>query len=329
MKVFILAGGFATRLWPLTEKRAKPLLPLAGKPIITHLVEKIPAEIPVTVSTNATFAKGFQTWLEELPRKDVELIIEGTQRDDHKLGALGSIAQWIDAEKIDDDLLILTGDNYLGFSLSRFLQMFTGNPLLAAHDIGDLERAKGFGTVIIEGASGSPLPRRGEGLGVGVLAFEEKPTNPKSTLVSTGCIILPKATLPILIEFARMKPDNLGGIFEEFLRRGLTVECAAFTECWMDIGSFHSYLDAHKELVGENALIDPGASVRNSTLKGSVTVGKGCVIEGSELMNCMIFDSVTIRNCTLRDCVIDDGCVLEGIDLHKQMLRTGTRLVVR
>ena len=156
MHAFILAGGFATRLWPLTEKRAKPLLPIAGKPIITHLVEKIPAGMPVTVSTNATFADGFKKWMDPAPgsgqvpmHQGMELVVEGTQKDDHKLGALGSIAEWVRAEKIDDDLLILTGDNYLGFSLDDFLRAFDGHPLLAAHDIGDLERAKAFGTVIV------------------------------------------------------------------------------------------------------------------------------------------------------------------------------------
>ena len=57
MRAFILAGGFATRLWPLTEKRAKPLLPLAGKPMITHIVEGLPKDMPVIVSTNDAFAK--------------------------------------------------------------------------------------------------------------------------------------------------------------------------------------------------------------------------------------------------------------------------------
>lgn len=316
MRAFILAGGFATRLWPLTEKRAKPLLPLAGKPIITHLVEKIPDGMPVTVSTNGAFADGFKKWMDGLDRKGMELVVEGTLRDDQKLGALGSIAQWVEAEKIDDDLLILTGDNYLGFSLEKFLKAFHGNPLLAAHDIGDLERAKAFGVVV-------------QGEGVRVKAFEEKPKSPSSTLVSTGCVVFPKSTLSVVKDYAKVKPDNLGGIFEEFLRKNLAVEYFTFTEPWMDIGSFHSYLDAHRELIGERALIDPTATVKETECRGSVTIGKNCSIEGSELTDCMIFDNVTIRNCTLKNCVIDDGCVLEGIDLQKQMLRTGTKLIVR
>lgn len=316
MKAFILAGGFATRLWPLTEKRAKPLLPLAGKPIITHLVEKIPAGMPVTVSTNAAFQDGFKQWMDVMvssANHDLELVVEGTRRDDQKLGALGSIAEWIKAEKIDDDVLILTGDNYLGFSMEKFLSAYHGSPLLAAHDVGDLERAKAFG-VVVPGESGR------------VRAFEEKPKFPSSTLVSTGCVVLPKNTLPILMEFATVKPDNLGGIFEEFLRKNISVEYFTFSEPWMDIGSFHSYLDAHRELIGEKALIDPSATVTDTRMRGSVTIGKNCVIEKSELQDCMIFSGIRIKNCTLKNCVIDDSCVLEGIDLQKQMIRAGTTL---
>ena len=82
MRAFILAGGFATRLWPLTEKRAKPLLPLRGKPILTHLVEKIPADLPVTVSTNAAFEDAFEEWRRDLGRSETEIVVEGTKHDD-------------------------------------------------------------------------------------------------------------------------------------------------------------------------------------------------------------------------------------------------------
>ncbi len=312
MHAFLLAGGFATRLWPLTERRPKPLLPLAGKPMLTHLVEKIPAHIPVTVSTNAVFEDAFREWIASVGRKDLALVVEGTRKDDQKLGALGAVAQWIEDEGIDDDLLILTGDNYLGFDLDAFLAAFTGASLLAAHDIGDLERAKAFGVVLADGKR--------------VTGFEEKPKEPKSTLVSTGCVLLPKAALPVLRAFAKVKPDNLGGIFEELLAKGLPVECFTFREPWMDIGSFSSYLDAHRALVGDRVIADKAVTLEGTTFSGAVSLGKGTEVRGSDLRDCMVFHDVHIRDCTLRNCVIDDGCVLEGLDLSGQMLRAGTVL---
>jgi glucose-1-phosphate thymidylyltransferase len=316
MRAFILAGGFATRLWPLTEKRPKPMLPLKGKPIISLLMEGIPEDLPVTVSTNAAFEKDFRMWMSGLHRQHVHLIVEGTLKDDHKLGALGALAQWIKAEGIDDDILVLTGDNFLGFSLDHFIEKFRGNPLLAAHDIGDLEKAKAFGTVLV----GSD--------GVMVTGFEEKPREPKSTLVSAGCAILPRMTLPILLEYAAAHPDNVGGIFEELLRRGIAVDCFTFSERWMDIGAFHSYLDAHRSLVGDHAIIDPSSTMTNCRIEGSVTVDAKCHIEGSELKDCMVFTGCDIRDCTLRNCVIDEGCILKNVDLTGKMVRAGTRLIV-
>lgn len=316
MRAFILAGGFATRLWPLTEKRAKPLLPLAGKPLISHLVEKIPNDIPVTVSTNAAFAEGFGEWKKSVKRP-VELVIEKTHRDDHKLGALGAVAQWVREEKIDDDLLLLTGDNYMGFSMDTFLRAATPDtPLLAAFDIQSKERAQSLGTVI--------LAKDGKT----IEAFEEKPKEPKTTLVSTGCSLLPASTLPVLLEFARHHPDNVGGIFEELLRHKRRVECFTFTEPWMDIGSFASYLEAHRLLVGHRVIQEEGAEMRESHCHGSVALGAHTIVERSELTDCMLFDGCHIVDCTLRDCIIDQQCHLEGVDLKNQMIRENTVLVV-
>src|SRR5687768_2197658 len=138
MKAFILAGGFATRLWPLTESRAKPLLPLAGKPMLSHIVEKIPPNIPVIVSTNAAFGEGFYAWKKTLQRDTIEIAIEQTTHDDQKLGTNGAVAQWITATNLKEDLLLITGDNYLGFSIEEFAKAATpGHPLLAAYDLKD------------------------------------------------------------------------------------------------------------------------------------------------------------------------------------------------
>ena len=314
MKAFILAGGFATRLWPLTEKRAKPLLPLAGKPLLSHIVEKIPSDIDVTVSTNAAFKEGFEQWKADGNFSNVTILIEDTKSDDQKLGALGAVRQWIETHNIDDDVLLLTGANYFGFSIQDFLQTFSGNALLAAHDIGSLEHASAFGTVLLESGT------------TNISAFEEKPANPKTTLVSTGCSILPKDCLPILLEYARNHPDNVGGIFEELLRQKRSVECFTFEEEWFDIGAFDAYLDATQKLVGNSLLIEDSAVCTDSDIQQSVVIGKGCTVENAELENVVLFENCTIRNATLRNCILDCDCIIEGIDLNGKMHRRGTEL---
>ncbi|MDD5103876.1 MAG: NDP-sugar synthase [Candidatus Peribacteraceae bacterium] len=315
MHAFILAGGFATRLWPLTEKRAKPLLPLAGKPLIDHLLEQLPADLPVTVSINAAFQESFARWKAQSKHAHVEILVEQSYRDTEKLGALGAVAQWITRQHITDDVLLLTGDNYFGFSIQSFLQQYTsGTPLVAAFDIKDPLQAQGFGT-IVPAADGRH-----------VAAFEEKPAHPASSLVSTGLSMLPAAHLPVVEEYARQKPDNVGGIFEEFLRRGIPVEFRAYAEPWFDIGSFEAYLEATRVLVGDRVLSGHGAVCSETKTEGSVVLGNRSVVRNATLRNVILFEHCTVEDCVLTDCILDDHCTLFGVDLSRQMLREGTAL---
>ena len=312
MQCFVLAGGFATRLWPLTEQRAKPLLPLAGRPIISHLVDRIPHKIPVTVSTNAAFGDAFHDWRPSVSHPSVEVVVEHTRSDDEKLGALGAVAQWITEQNIDDDLFLLTGDNYIGFDLHQFIDHFSDSPLIATHDIGDFHLARHFGTVITDGDR--------------VTAFDEKPENPRSSLIATGLSILPRSLLPVLVDYAKRKPDNVGGIFEELLQKGNEIHAVAFTEPWFDIGSFDAYLDATRTLVGDAVLRENNVTVDNSHFSGSVVLGSECIVENSTLENVVVFGSCTLRDVVLRDCILDEDCALSGVDLTHQMLRKGTKL---
>ncbi len=318
MQVFILAGGFATRLWPLTERRAKPLLPIAGKPLLTYAVEAVPAALPITVSTNAVFAEDFRAWQKTVKNRKVTVSIEDAGHEGEKFGALGAVAHWITEEKINDDVLLLAGDNYAAADLGAFIGLFRGHPLVAGHDIADKELARQFGT-IITGAK--------EGVLSAVTSFEEKPLHPKSTVVSTGWWILPKTSLPVLVEHAKAHPDNVGGVFEEFLRRQIAVDCFVFTELWKDIGSFEAYMSLHREVVGEKTLADPSAKVSpDSVLSGSMDIAAKTVISGSTLSDCIIFPGSRITDCVLRRCVIDEDCVLESVDLTEKMIRAGTVL---
>ncbi len=317
MHAFILAGGFATRLWPLTEHRAKPLLPLVGKPIIDHIIEKIPADIPVTVSTNAAFEEAFSEWRQTIKRDRVSVHIEQTLHDDVKLGALGATAFWIQNEGITDDILLLTGDNYFGFDIGAFIAARRPDvPLIAAYDVGELSKASRFGTIILN-ADGKT-----------VHAFEEKPRDPKSSLVSTGCTLIPASALPVLIEYAKEHPDNVGGIFEEFLRRGMRIDAYGFKDHWFDIGTFDSYLEATRTMVGDRVLLGENARMEGSDCEHSVVVGKGSEVIKSTLKNTVVFDDCFIEECTLENCILDNRCVLRGVDLQNKMIRADTTIVL-
>lgn len=322
MRAFVLAGGFATRLWPLTEKRAKPLLPLAGIPLLTHLVEKIPTRIPITVSTNAVFAEDFAQWKEDSGKRkmNIEILIEDAGHEDEKLGALGAVAKWIREEHINDDVLLLAGDNYMGFSIASFIERFGGKPLLAAYDIRSKEAAKKFGIVLTENSPKTTGTIR-------VTGFEEKPAVPQSSLVSTGCYLLPAESLHELVRFASEHPDNIGGIFEHFLQKGIEVECIAFSEPWFDIGSFDAYLEATKVLVGERVLRGEKTLERDTEFHGSNVLGNNSKVARSSLTNVVLFDDCEVEDCVLENCIVDNECILRGVDLSGKMLRSGTHLV--
>src|SRR5689334_15470871 len=127
MKILILAAGYATRLYPLTMTQPKPLLPVAGKPMIEHVLDNI-APIPgidrVYVVTNAKFAGHFQRWADEYratkAKLDFTIVNDGSTDDSNKLGAIGDLHLVVTKEKVDDDLIVVAGDNLFSESLEGF-----------------------------------------------------------------------------------------------------------------------------------------------------------------------------------------------------------------
>lgn len=308
MKVIILAGGFATRLWPLTEHVAKPLLNIAGKPIISYLTDNIPLEIPVIVSTNAVFGKEFETWKKEFEQRDITIFIEDAVGEEQKTGALAAVALVIKEFKIKEDILVLAGDNLFFFDFDLFLARCHDSPLLAACDIGSLEDAKRFGVVV-------------PGKDDAIAAFQEKPENPQSTLVCTGCMFFPQRLLHSLVEYAKKHNDDIGRIFEHFLETGEPAEYFRFEEKWFDIGSFQAYLEAQKFIIGEK-VIDQGAiRTKKNHFTGSVYLGKNVRISNAVLENAIIEDGAVIRDASVRNSVIAKNTVVCGVDLNGVALR--------
>lgn len=223
MKCIILAGGFATRLYPITINQAKALLEYKGKPLISHIVEKVPPGIDILVSCNRKFEADFRRWQQSLDRP-VEIGVEEVWTEEQKKGACGSLEYWVRRQSITEDLMVLASDNYFDFDLAGFVAGYDGeHPLVAVYDLGDISRATEFGVVSLKGKC--------------IIRFTEKPARPESSLVATACYLLPPRVLLLLSDFcASGKKDNLGG-FIAYLVSRMEVHAYTFSGFWVDIGS--------------------------------------------------------------------------------------------
>ena len=223
MKCLILAGGFGTRLYPLITNKSKALLEYKGKPLLSHLVEKVPGNIEIMVSTNLKFESDFRQWQQGIYR-EIDLCVEQISSDEQKKGAVGSLNFWVTTKNINEDLLVMASDNYFGFDLSHFIAAYDGNnTLVAVHDIGDKSRASQFGVARLDGNR--------------LAGLEEKPAQPTSSLIATACYIFPPRIFPLLSQYcSSVKRDNLGSFISHLIQID-RVHGYPFTEPWFDIGS--------------------------------------------------------------------------------------------
>ena len=123
MKCLILAAGYATRLYPLTENFPKPLLEVRGKTILDWLVDDIDTAGQVdeyVVISNHRFAHHFENWAKTKTQK-ITVVDDGTSTNETRLGAVKDIQFAIDTLGLDDDMLVIAGDNVLDFSLTKFV----------------------------------------------------------------------------------------------------------------------------------------------------------------------------------------------------------------
>ncbi|MBN2151528.1 MAG: nucleotidyltransferase family protein [Candidatus Lokiarchaeota archaeon] len=240
MKVLILAGGFAKRMWPLTENQAKALLPVAGKPVIEHILEKlepVPAIGEVHVSTNRRFEDAFARWIAGVrTSKLLSLVVEPHDREEQKMGAIGGLKYFIDTCAVDEDLLVIAGDNLFEFDVNDLLKFGekTSGPVVALYDIADVDKVRGrFGVAVVDE----------EGT---IVAFEEKPAEPRSTLISAGIYLFERADLRLVHEYLgdAGNPDA-PGFFIRWLTGKRAVKGFVFDGRWYDIGSFKLYADAN------------------------------------------------------------------------------------
>jgi glucose-1-phosphate thymidylyltransferase len=239
MRAVILAAGYATRLYPLTLDRPKALLPVGGRPILEHLLDRLD-EVrgldEIHVVTNSRFAEAFREWAGD-PGHRVRIVDDGTVDEQTRLGAIGDLEFAIRREAIDDDLLVLAGDNLFSESFALFAEFGRekGSPALGVYDVGDLEVIRGrYNAIELDGDDR-------------VVFFEEKPERPTTTLTGIALYFYPRASLPLVSRYLKEgnNPDQPGRLVQ-WLYPQTPVYAWRVPGRWYDIGSKETLEEADR-----------------------------------------------------------------------------------
>lgn len=243
MKVIILAAGYATRLYPLTLTQPKPLLPVAGKPMIEYVLDNLSAigEIDrIYVVTNAKFAGHFQKWSDDYrargSKMNFTVVNDGSTDDSNKLGAIGDIHFVLKNHNVNDDLIVVAGDNLFSENLEGFGRVCREKnaPVLALYDVGDLEQIKKYNSITLDDQGR-------------ITFFEEKPKNPTSTLTGIALYYYPKTMIPMIDQYIAEgnNPDQPGRLVQWLYTR-TPVYTWKVPGIWYDIGSKETLEEANR-----------------------------------------------------------------------------------
>ena len=230
MRALILAAGYATRLYPLTLETPKHLLEVGGRPMVDWVLDRLdPLDglDEVYLVTNGKFAPAFEHWASGRTGRSVIVIDDGTTSEDDRLGAVGDIGLVLDRKEVDDDLIVVAGDNLFTGDIEGFATAGRERerPVLAVHDVGDPELMSQYNTVETD--------EDGR-----ITYFEEKPERAKSTLAGIALYWYPRQVLPLIHTYLAEtnNPDQPGRLVEWLYER-TPVYVWQLPGAWYDIGT--------------------------------------------------------------------------------------------
>ncbi len=247
MKAILLAAGYGTRLKPLTDDCPKTLLDVAGRPMIEWILEglaRVPGLDAVALVTNDRFAPHHERWAAAYrgPLKP-GILNDGTRSDATKLGAVGDLKLVKDRLKLDDDVLVVAGDNLFEFDPAQFAAFFRRKDAaaVALKNLEDPALVPKYAVVSLDDADR-------------VTHFEEKPAQPKSSLISTCFYAFPRRELGLIDTYLASggNPDAPGH-YLQWLYRQTALYGWVFRDAWLDIGDLASYREANARFSARKA----------------------------------------------------------------------------
>lgn len=245
LRSLVLAGGYGTRLGQLGRNRSKVLLPVAGRPVVDYLLDRV-CEIPelreIVLVTNQRFHRDFVEWASASSRViPLRVLNDGTSSAEDRLGAVGDVLYGIENAGIDDDLLVVAGDNLFDFDLRRMAALMrTKGSAVAVYDVGDVLEAKKFNNLELDDDGR-------------IRAFQEKPAEPTSSLVAVAIYLFRKTDLGL---FARYRDeghnlDVIGG-FVQWAHKETPMYACVYGGHWWDIGDPEVYAEVNAHYGGSD-----------------------------------------------------------------------------
>lgn len=317
MNTIILAGGYATRLWPITKKRAKPLLPLAGEPILSYILdelEELPEIEQIYITTNERFEEAFQRYLRKRKEERYQLIIEKQESEEEKFGAIGGIINALEKGE-RTDYLVIGGDNYYSFEIRDFLDFVLQKRGIvnACFKVKSLEEAKNYGILDFDEENK-------------ILDFQEKPEEPKSRMASTAFYYFPVQIYDIFDEYieyweGRISKDKYldePGRFLAWTSERYDSYAYPFTGTWADVGTRQGYLRAEREIRDDDII---RGETEGSDIKENVTVLEGTKINNSEIENSIIFEDCLIEDSIIQNSIVGEKTEIKDLDLREGLIK--------
>jgi glucose-1-phosphate thymidylyltransferase len=243
MKNIIIAAGYATRLYPLTENFPKPLLKVGSKSILERMLDDIDNIADIDehiIVTNHKFAHCFEEWKQEVSyKKPIRIVDDGTESNETRLGAVRDLLLAIDTFHVDDDMMVLAADNILDFSFQGFVDFFKekGSSVIMCHYEPELKKLQRTGVIAVDD-------------NWRVLQMQEKPQEPVSHWAVPPFYLYKKSDLPLIKDCMNHgcgfdAPGNLA----HYLVDKTTVHAWQMPGSRFDIGSMDSYEEAQRKFV--------------------------------------------------------------------------------
>lgn len=243
MKCLILAAGYATRLYPLTENFPKPLLKVGEKTILDWLIDDIDTTGIVdtyVVISNHKFAHHFENWAAGKVQ-NIVVVDDGTSSNETRLGAVCDVQYAIDQLGLEDDMLVIAGDNVLDFSLARFVAYAREKKTSCIMRYYEPEEKKLVKCGVVE------LDENDR-----ILSMEEKPTHPKSHWCCPPFYVYTREDARRVKEAVEGKKcgTDAPGSFIAWLSTEVPVHAMEMPGKRYDIGNLASYEQVKKEYRG-------------------------------------------------------------------------------